>query len=63
MPFTPIRILPALYDSEVATTVCGDEIGFIIFKAPMTVMFIKNKDMADSYKKYFELLWKSAKKV
>ena len=63
MPYTKIRILPALYDSEVATNVCGDEVMFVLFKPPLKVMLIKDKDMAQAYKKYFEILWKDAKKA
>ncbi|MBS3138328.1 hypothetical protein A2819_00185 [Candidatus Azambacteria bacterium RIFCSPHIGHO2_01_FULL_40_24] len=63
MPCTKIRILPALYDSEVATNVCGDEVMFVLYKAPVSVMLIKNKDMAEAYKRYFEILWTNAKKA
>ena len=63
MRFTKIRILPALYDSEVATNVCGDEVMLVLYKPPLKVILIKDKDIADSYKRYFELLWKNAKKA
>ena len=63
LPYTKVRILPELYDSEVATNVCADEVVFVLFKAPVTIFLIKNKEMADAYKRYFELLWKNAKKV
>ena len=63
MPFTPIRILPGLYDSDVASNVCGDEVVFALFKAPMKIWMIKDLDMANAYKNYFRILWNDAKKA
>ena len=62
MPYTPVRRLSSLYDSTVATNICGDEVAFLVFKAPIKVIQIKDKDMAKAYKNYFKILWNNAKK-
>ncbi|MBN2112358.1 hypothetical protein JW707_04650 [Candidatus Woesearchaeota archaeon] len=63
MPYTLIRTLPHLFDSNVSTNICGDEVFFTIFTPPLKTILIKDKDMAEAYKNYFNILWKNAKKV
>ena len=63
LPLTPIRVLPSPYDSEVATTICGDEVALIMFHPQVKLIIIKDKDMADAYKRYFQILWKQARPV
>ncbi|MFH1317014.1 MAG: helix-turn-helix domain-containing protein [Candidatus Woesearchaeota archaeon] len=60
-PYTPVRYLPALYDTLVSTNVCGDEVVFVIWKPPIKTIQIIDKDMAEAYKKYFKILWKNSK--
>lgn len=61
LPYTEARHLPASFDSKVDTTVCGDEVLITHWVRPVVTIRIKNKVIADSYRKYFELLWKVAK--
>ncbi|MBW2987339.1 helix-turn-helix domain-containing protein [Candidatus Woesearchaeota archaeon] len=61
--FTYVRCLPQLYDSQVATNVCGDEVVLITFNPTIKIIQIKDKDMADAYKRYFNILWKKAEKI
>ena len=61
LPYTEARHLPASFDSKVDTTVCGDEILITHWINPVITIRIKNKVIADSYRNYFELLWKVAK--
>ena len=61
LTFTPVRCLPQLFDSQVATIVCGDEVVLNIFKPVLKIIQIKDKDLAEAYKKYFKILWKNAK--
>ena len=63
MRLTSVRCLPQLYDSQVATNVCGDEVVLITFNPGIKIIQIKDQDMAEAYKKYFKILWKQAKKV
>jgi len=61
MPLTDARSLPVKFDSMVSTNICGDEIVFVLWTNPPHIARIKNRTMAESYKNYFELLWKNAK--
>jgi len=61
MPFTYAKYLPQLFDSQVSTNICGDEVIFVVWKPPIKVMQIKDKDMVEAYRNYFEILWKNSK--
>lgn len=49
-------------ESEATTSTFGDYISIILVKEKPVVIIIKNKDIAQSYRNYFEYLWKIAKK-
>ena len=49
------------YESEATTTIFGDYVMIHIAKDKPVIVLIKNKDISDSYRKHFEVLWKSAK--
>jgi len=61
MPYTYAKYIPKLKNSPVSTNVCGDEILFILWSEVPYIIKIKNKEIANSYKKYFDLLWKIGK--
>jgi len=63
MPYTYARYLSQLFDSQVSTNICGDEVVFVIWNPPVKVIQVKDKDMAQTYKNYFKILWKNAKKA
>ncbi len=48
--------------SEVTTSVFGDWIAIHLIKEKPIIITIRNKDIAQGYKNYFEYLWKQAKK-
>ncbi len=48
--------------SEATTTIFGDYITIHLIKDKPIVFLIKSKDIAQSYKNYFEFMWKSAKR-
>jgi DNA-binding MarR family transcriptional regulator len=61
-PYTEARYLPHQLDSCVTTQICGNEVDIIHWLSePITIVQIKNKPFADAYKKYFEVLYKTAK--
>jgi len=60
MEFTQARHLSKKYDSFVATNICGDRVVMFLFNEPVSVIEIKNKDLADAYNNYFEILWSNA---
>jgi predicted DNA-binding transcriptional regulator len=53
------RFIPKEYFNPNPTYVWGDNVGIIIWE-PLTVIRIRNAKLADSYLKYFELLWSMA---
>lgn len=61
IPLKDIKFLPKEYSGLTATCIYGDKLAIIIWlERPISVV-IKNKQAADSYRKYFELLWNIAK--
>lgn len=57
-----IRYLPQEYIFPVRTMIYGDKVAIVDFTKPVTTIIIKNSEIANSYKKHFELLWNKAKK-
>ncbi len=63
IPFAEIKYLPQKYASPVAVNIYGDKVAIILWsKENPTVLVIKNKEISEGYKKYFEILWRIAKK-
>ena len=63
IPLAEIRYLPQKYSSPLAVNVYGGRVALILWnrEKPFAIV-IKNKEIAEGYHKYFELLWKIAKK-
>ena len=63
VPYAEIRYLPQKYASPVAVNIYGDKLALILWSKqnPMAVV-IKSREMAEGYKKYFELVWKGSRK-
>ncbi len=59
---TEFRFISKEYLSPSMTVVYGNKIVVMIWKKPFYVSLIENKEVADSYRSYFELLWKIGKK-
>ena len=55
------RFIPEEFFNPTATAIYGDRVLIIIWE-PLTAILIKNKDLAESYRRYHKLLWKTAKK-
>ena len=62
LPHTEARYLPAQFDAQVATNICGDSIALVIYIQPVITILIKDQRIADAYKKYFDVLWNASKK-
>lgn len=58
-----IRYLPQKYTSPLAINIYGDKVAIILWSKenPLAIV-IKNKEISQGYEKYFEVMWKSAKK-
>jgi sugar-specific transcriptional regulator TrmB len=58
-PTTHYRFISRRYFNPTPTYVWGDNVAMLIWD-PLTVIRIKNPKLADSYLKYFEILWSIA---
>lgn len=56
------RFLPNKYSSHAALRIYGDKVALLLLSEdePLAII-VKNKKIADGYKKYFEVIWNSAK--
>jgi len=62
IPFSEVRFLPEKYSSPLAVNIYDDKVALILWsKEKPFAIVIKQKEIADGYKKYFELMWKIAK--
>lgn len=55
------RLLPGEFGGEVNTNIWPDCISFNIFGTPVSKITLSNKSVAESYKQFFETLWKMGK--
>ena len=56
------RYVPREYLSPVTTVVYGNKTANFIWTSPYYAIVTKNKEVADSFRSYFEILWKIAKR-
>jgi sugar-specific transcriptional regulator TrmB len=61
-PYIETRLLPEGSFAAAPTLIYNDKIIIHIWSEPLAIV-IQNKEIADQYKAYFNLLWKSAKKA
>ena len=61
-PNATIKYLPPEFFSPVRTMIAGDKVFLVDFTKPFTSIIIENKQVAESYKEHFKILWKIAKK-
>lgn len=63
IPYSEIKYLPQQYSSPLAVNIYGDKVAIILWgKENPIAIVIKNKEISKGYKKYFNLMWKIAKK-
>jgi len=63
MKLAEVRYFPQKYASPLAINVYGDKVAMILWtKADPLAVVIKNKEVAQGYRKYFDLMWKVSKK-
>jgi sugar-specific transcriptional regulator TrmB len=58
IPLSELRYLPQKYSNPLAINIYKDKVAIILWKKNPIVIVIKEKEIADSYRKYFELMWK-----
>lgn len=57
-----IRFLPQKYAGPLAINIYGDKTAIILWSAKPLAIVIKNKEITEGYKNYFDIIWKIAKK-
>jgi sugar-specific transcriptional regulator TrmB len=62
LPYSDIRYLSKEFEQLQETIIIGEYIGIAIFTSEPYGVLIKDKEVADGYRKQFEMLWKLAKK-
>lgn len=61
MKYTEAKHLSEEYDSHVSTNIVKDKVILFIWDKEISVIEIIDKNLADSYRKYFGILWKRAR--
>jgi len=61
IPLADIRYLPQKYENPVAMNIYGNKTAIILWAKQPIVIAIREKEIADAYRNYFELMWKVAK--
>lgn len=62
IPLAEIRYLPKDYASPTATNIYGNKVMIVLWSEDPIAILIHQKEIADSYRKYFNILWNAAKK-
>jgi len=57
IPLAEIRYLPQKYANPLAINIYKDKVAIILWRKSPIAIVIKEKEVADSYRKYFELMW------
>ena len=61
-PLSEIRFMPNQYSSHAALRIYGDKVALLLLSEEDPIgIVIKNKEIADGYRKYFDVMWKAAK--
>ncbi|MDP2906449.1 MAG: helix-turn-helix domain-containing protein [Nanoarchaeota archaeon] len=60
-PLTTVKYLPKEYETCVSTNIYGDKVAIIHWDKLLAIL-IKNKEIAKTYKNYFDMMWGKAKK-
>jgi len=62
IPLAEIKYLPEKYSNPVSVNIYGDKTAIILWAERPIAIVIKDKEITNGYKNYFELMWKIAKK-
>ena len=55
-----VKYLPKGMASPAATNIYADKVAILVWSDSPIIVLIKNKAIADSYRKYFNLIWRVA---
>lgn len=62
LAFTSFRYIPDEFASPTTTFIYGANVAIIVWSSVPVATLIQSMEVAESYKNYFELLWKNANK-
>lgn len=62
LPNTKFKYLPEEYSNFATTVIYNNNVCILVLKDKLRVVMIEDKQIAEGYRKYFELMWKIAKK-
>ena len=54
-----IKYLPKKYESQTTTEIYGNKVAIIVWSKEPIAILIEQKEIADSYRKYFDFIWDS----
>lgn len=57
LPFTKVKVISEISDKKVAINIYGDKVAILMWSDPVGIL-IKKKEIADSFREYFKILWK-----
>lgn len=60
IPYAEARFINDKFSSLVSTNICGEEVVLALWVKPVFIIQIKNQQIANAYKHYFEFLWANA---
>lgn len=60
--FAKVKYIPKKYKTPTETTIYGDKVAIFLLREEPKAILIKSKTIAESYRKYFNLLWRTARK-
>lgn len=62
LPLTHIRFLPKQFAQIQVTAIAGDLVAISVFTENAYSLLIRDREIAEGYRQYFEVFWKMAKK-
>ena len=62
IPLAEIKYIPQKYANPLAINIYKDKVAIILWKKEPFVIVIKEKEVADSYRKYFKLVWRISRR-
>lgn len=61
--FTPVRILSSPFASATSIQIYGDKVATIMWSSDPIGIVVRSKEIAQSYRDYFSVLWEMAKPI
>ena len=60
-PILKMRFNSQVYDTPATTWIYGNKVAIIVWSDQPIATLMRSKDIADSYKQFFNILWNSSK--